>query len=130
MAAWTACVLLAVAVFAGATWQRYVSNGTLAQEIRRTVVIQLRQSLGREVQLGRVTGDLVHGVTLHDLRIAEHGGFPLGVAFSADEIRLSFNWQAILTFRPDFINLISRADLLRPRLVISRGADGTWNIED
>ncbi|HET8998471.1 MAG TPA: translocation/assembly module TamB domain-containing protein, partial [bacterium] len=47
-----------------------------------------------------------------------------------DEIRLSFNWQAILTFRPDFINLISRADLLRPRLVISRGADGTWNIED
>jgi translocation and assembly module TamB len=130
VAAWTACILLAAAVFAAGTWHRYVSSGTLAQEIRRTVIIQLHQSLGREVQLGSVSGDLVHGVTLHGLRIAERGGFALGVAFSADEIRLSFNWQAMLTFRPNVINLISRADLVRPRLVISRSADGVWNIED
>src|SRR5207245_620904 len=90
MAAWTALAVLAAAVFAAAVWHRYVSSGALAEEIRRNAASQLQQSLEREVRLGRVSGDLTHGITLHGLQIAERGGFAHGVAFAADEVRLSF----------------------------------------
>lgn len=122
--------LLAVGVFAAAVWHRYVASGTLAEDIRQAIVTQLQQGLGREVGLGGVGGDAVHGVTLHELRIAEQGGFVHGVAFSADEIRLSFDWRLGLTLHPDIVAMITRADLARPRLTLSRTADGIWNIDD
>lgn len=129
-AGWTAFAAVALLVFAAAAWQRYVASGTLANEVRRAIATELQQSLGREVVLFGVSGDAFHGVTLHGLRIAEQGGFGRGVAFSTDEIRLSFDWPSLLLLRTDVIGMITRADLVRPRVVISRSSTGIWNIDD
>lgn len=113
-----------------AFWHHYISSGALAEEIRRTVVTQLRDSLGRDVQLDRVRLDWPRGVTLDALRVAERGGFAHGTAFSADEVQLLFEWWRLVSIPPDIVGSLTQATLRRPHLVLTRDAAGTWSVSD
>jgi hypothetical protein len=126
---WVA-LALAVVLIAGALVSRYLVGGWFAEDIRGVVAHQLEASLGRPVSLSGVSGDVIHGVVLHNLRIAERGGFDRGVAFSAAEVRLTFNWARLLALHPDVGGGIARAELDAPRLVLSRDAAGRWSVAD
>ncbi|HYM90536.1 MAG TPA: DUF748 domain-containing protein, partial [bacterium] len=130
MAAWTAFAVLAITVFAGLLWHRYLSSGRFATDVHRVVVRQLEASLHREVTLGGVSGSLLSGVVLSDLRIAERGGFAHGVAFSSEEVRLSFDWRSLLAARPVAVGGIIQVDLRHPHLALSKSAEGAWNVHD
>jgi translocation and assembly module TamB len=128
LAVWTALALASAAVFGAVFWHRYAASGLLAGDVRLAVVRNLEAGLGRQASLGSVSGDLVGGITLRDLRIAEQGGFDRGVAASVEEIHLSFNWRSLFGFPPDIVGTVARAELVGPHLALSRSAAGTWNI--
>jgi len=126
----TALALAAALAVGAVLWHRYRASGLLASDLRRAVVRQLEASLGRPVSLGRISGDLVHSIVLRDLRIAERGGFDHGEAFSAAEVRLTFNWSRLFSTRLDVVGSIAKAELVRPHLVASRDATGRWSFGD
>jgi translocation and assembly module TamB len=117
-------------VLVAALWHHYISRGALAEEIRRTVVTQLQDSLGREVQLSSVRLDWPRGVTLSALRVAERGGFAHGTAFSVDEVRLLFEWWRLVSIPPDIVGSLTEATLRRPHLALTRDAAGAWSVSD
>jgi translocation and assembly module TamB len=107
-----------------------VQSGWLTDQVRRTIVGHLASSLGRPVALGAVSGDLLHGFDLHDLVIAERGGFRRGVAFSADRVHLTVDWAGLLRSPGAVMAHVTGIDLWGPRLVLARDASGRWNVED
>lgn len=94
------------------------------------MVLHLSQSLGRAVALGIVSGDLLRGIELHDLVVAEEGGFSRGVAFSADRVRLSFDLRNLALHPDAVVQSVTQADVTTARLVMDRDRSGRWNIAD
>ncbi len=113
-----------------AAWGAFVTSGWLAGEVRQGVVLHLSQSLGRAVALGTVSGDLLRGIELHDLVIAEEGGFSRGVAFSADRVRLSIDLRNLALHPRAIVQSITQADVTAARLVMERDRSGRWNLAD
>ncbi len=107
-----------------------VSSGWLAGSIRHAIVTGLAEGLGRRVALGGVGGDLLHGIDLRDLVIAERGGFSHGVGFSVDRIHLVVDLGELVFHPGDVQRSISRADLYNPHLALVRDGRGAWNLDD
>ncbi len=126
---WGAALAAAVLLVIGARGM-VVHNGWLAGMVRQAIVARLSEGLGRPVALGGIGGDLVHGIELRDLVIAERAGFSRGVVFSVDRIRFAFDLPQLLLHPWDVTQSIARADLYAPRLVVARDAKGAWNLED
>jgi len=123
-------VLTVTALIAAAAWGLVVSSGWLAGEVRRAVLSNLRAGLGRPVALGGVGGDLLHGIELRDLVIAERGGFSRGVVFSTDRVHLRFDLRE-LAFHPGAVlRSITQADLFGSHLAVVRDTAGVWNVAD
>ncbi|HEX4836493.1 MAG TPA: hypothetical protein VFW01_09170, partial [bacterium] len=108
----------------------FVQSGWLAGEVRQGIVLRFSQDLGRSVALGEVSGDLLRGIELRDLVIAEEGGFSRGVAFSADRVHLTVDLLGLVLHPRAVLESIVRADVTTARLVIERDASGRWNVED
>lgn len=117
-------------MIAAAAWGLFVSSGLLAGELREAIVSRLAEGTGRAVALGGVSGDLLHGIVLRDLVIAERGGFSRGITFSADRIRLRVNFARLVFHAGAPLESITRADLITPHLAVVRDAAGAWNLED
>ncbi len=125
-----AAVLVVVAVCAGAAWAGVVSSGWAAHSVRQEIVSRLSHSLGRAVALGGVGGNLLGGIDLRDLVIAERGGFSRGAAFSVDRVHLTMSLWDLVRHPRDVLASITRADLVTPYIEIIRDARGVWNLED
>jgi translocation and assembly module TamB len=125
-------VIVASALFlcTGAVWAGVLASGWAAQAARETIVTGLSRSLGRPVALGGVSGNLLNGIELRDLVIAERGGFSHGVAFSVDHIRLSISLWDLARRPQNILAAISRVDLTTPHIELSRDARGVWNVAD
>jgi len=108
----------------------FVQGGWLAGVVRQAIVSHLVEGLNRPVALGGVGGDLLHGIDLRDLVIAERGGFSRGVAFSADRIHLVFDLRQLFFHPTDILPSITSADLFTPHLAVVRDAAGLWNLRD
>lgn len=122
-----AAVLVAVGT---ASWTFLVSSGWLAGQIRQVLVARLEESLQRPVALGSVGGDLVRGIDLRDLVIADSGGFSHGVIFSADRIRVTLDLAALVRHPGDVVQTVAEVQVVNPRLTVSRSASGAWNLAD
>ncbi|HEV2440859.1 MAG TPA: translocation/assembly module TamB domain-containing protein [bacterium] len=125
-----AVVVALIVLCAGAVWAGTVSSGWMAHSIRRAIVSNLSRSFGRRVALGGVSGDLLHGIDLRDLVIAERGGFSRGEMFSVDRIHVTLSWWALVRHPRDVLAGISRVDLTTPHLELVRDARGAWNLAD
>ena len=125
-----AAVLGILLVLAAAGWAGAVSSGWLAHAIRQAVVSRLGHALGRSVALGRVGGNLVDGIELRDLVIAERGGFSHGAMFSVDRVHITVSLWDLVRHPHDVLASISRADLTTPHLVLVRDVRGNWNLQD
>ncbi|HKX19607.1 MAG TPA: translocation/assembly module TamB domain-containing protein [bacterium] len=125
-----AVICAAIVLVAAAGWAGAVASGWMAHVIRHAVVSRLGQALGRSVALGAVGGNLVDGIELRDLVIAEHGGFSHGAVFSVDRVHLTVSLWDLARHPQDVLASISRADLTTPHIVLVRDARGNWNLQD
>jgi len=105
-----------------------VSSGWLAGAVRQALVDRLEQSLGRPVAVGSVGGNPWYGFDLHDLVIAEPGGFSRGVVFSADRIHIVIDIASLALHPGNVTRSIVRVDLVTPRIAVARDASGAWNL--
>ena len=122
--------LAVLAVLAGVGWAGVVSSGWMAHAIRQAIVSRLGHSLGRAVALGGVGGNLVDGIELRDLVIAERGGFSRGAAFSVDRVHLTLSLWDLVRHPRDVLASVSRADLTTPHAELVRDTRGNWNLTD
>ncbi len=125
-----AAIFGVIVVLAAAGWAGAVSSGWIAHAIRQAVVSRLGHSLGRSVALGGVGGNLLDGIELRDLVIAERGGFSRGAAFSVDRVHITVSLWDLVRHPGDVLASISRADLTTPHVVLVRDTRGNWNLQD
>jgi len=105
-----------------------IRSGWIEGQIREAIVQHLSRSMGRPVALGRVDGDLRREIDLHDLVIAERGGWPNGILFSVDRVRLRIDLAFFLRHPSNVLGSIVQADLDGPRLSAGRDSRGRWTI--
>src|SRR5918999_215665 len=104
--------VVAALVLTGTDWGR--------ERVRRMIVSALEDKAHGRVHLGRVTGNLLKGITLHNFVITDSAGAP----FVAVE-RLSARYKILR-----FLNRRVELDdvlLVRPVIVLDKPPDGRWN---
>jgi translocation and assembly module TamB len=119
-----------VAVCLAAAAALVIRSGWIEGQIREAIVQHLTRSVGRPVAVGRVDGDLWHEIDLHDLVIAERGGWRNGILFSVDRVRLRIDLPFLLRHPDAPLASIVQADLDGPRLSVARDSGGTWNLKE
>ncbi|MFQ6097496.1 MAG: hypothetical protein ACE5O2_07170, partial [Armatimonadota bacterium] len=92
--------------------------------LQQVITIELARASGREVRCGAVEGDLLKGVVVRDVAIGDEGGLARGAVASADEVRIKYRLTALLRGEVSPLGSISRITVVRPNIIVTRGADG------
>ena len=100
------------------------------EQLRDAAAQELATYTRRQVQLGPVGGDLLTGVTLRDVALADGATFRSGTVFSADEVRIRFNLFAVLRGQTSAAASIRDVTLMRPCAKFVRFRDGRTNLDD
>lgn len=107
-------ILLILAVFAltGTDWGR--------ERVRRFAEARLNSVAHGRVRIGKLTGNLLVGMTVHDFSITDSTGAPFVAvqSFSGDYSVWSF-WRKHIW--------IQNAVIVRPLIVLDKPPDGQWN---
>ncbi|CAN5822520.1 hypothetical protein BH20GEM1_BH20GEM1_14480 [soil metagenome] len=111
-------VLLVGLVLAGVVVLTQTDYGR--ERVRRLTLSQLASSVNGVVEIGRISGNLLEGVTLTDLSIADTEGRPLLVA---DTVSVDYSLRSLVSKR---IHL-ARVRLVDPVIVLDRPPGGEWN---
>ena len=120
IAAWVAGLLVLLLVAAVAL-VFVVSNTDWGREqLRRRVVAALASTVHGRFQVGRISGNLLKGITLHDVAIADSAGHPFLRVDSAT------TRYGLRTFFSKKIEL-SDVTLWRPVVVLDRRQGEAWN---
>lgn len=90
------------------------------ERVRRFVVSTLQGQANGIVRIGKVTGNLLDGVTLHDVSITDSTGAPLIVA---EKITAHYRIGDLLKKRI----ALNDVELVRPLIMIDRQPGGQWN---
>lgn len=91
------------------------------ERVRRELVSQLqKEASGGRVRIGRITGNLRHGITVHDLAITDSAGAPF---LAADSLRARYRLMGLLRKRVHLDDVV----LTRPTIVLDRPPGGEWN---
>jgi translocation and assembly module TamB len=104
--------MIAVMAVTGTDWGR--------ERVRRYVQAQLQSRVVGEVRIGRITGNLLSGMTVRDIVIRDSAGKPF-VAVAA--IRGDYSLMELVRRRI----WIRNAVVVQPLIVLDRPPDGTWN---
>jgi len=104
--------IIAVLVLTGTDWGR--------ERVRRFAVNTLNGTMHGHVTIGRLSGNLLTGMTIHDLAITDSSGKP---------------FVAVESFKGDYSIMgllrkhiwIDDAVLVKPLIVLDRPPGGTWN---
>lgn len=92
------------------------------ERVRRIALSILRDRVNGQVQVGSVSGNLLRGVTLHDVVIADSSGAPF---LAAEEVHTGYGLRALLQQRI----VLEDIRVVRPVIVLNRPPDGDWNFE-
>jgi translocation and assembly module TamB len=119
-ARWVALLLLVV-VAAAVALVFVVSNTDWGREqLRRRVVAALANTVHGQFRVGRISGNLLKGITLHDVAIADSAGAPF-LAF--DSVSTRYGLRSFFSKRIE----LSDVTLWRPVVVLNRPPGGEWN---
>jgi hypothetical protein len=100
-----------------------LTNTDLGREqVRRRVVGMLQENSRGIIKVGRVTGNLLKGFTLHDVVITDSAGAPLA---DIDEVHARYQLRALTSKRVEFDDM----RLVRPIIVLDRKPGGIWNYD-
>ena len=113
----TLLVLVAVA----ATAVFVLSNTDWGRErVRRFALAQLQGRVHGQVAIGRISGNLLTGMTLHDIAIRDSTGAPF---LAAESLTASYTLRGFFSRRLWFDDV----KVVRPVVVLDRPPNGTWN---
>jgi len=97
-----------------------IETGWAKNRIRGLIVRQANEYLAATLDIEELSGSLLRGIQLHNVRLARDGK-PL---VTIDEIALSYSIRELL--QPGVV--IRRVRLTRPRIVAGKQADGRWDL--
>jgi autotransporter translocation and assembly factor TamB len=112
--------LAGVAVVGGMVWLRTQWGHEF---VRGQIESRLDAAVHGSVRLGGVEGDVLTGIVLHDLVIEAEDGVPLLVAETA---RARYSLRPFLDKRI----AVDEIRLIRPEILLVRGADERWNFQE
>ncbi|MDO8501531.1 MAG: translocation/assembly module TamB domain-containing protein [Gemmatimonadaceae bacterium] len=107
-------VILLIAIFALTNTDRG------REQIRKRALAMLENSSHGIIRIGRVTGNLLNGFTLHDLVITDSAGAPF---VTADEASARYTLRSLTSQRVEFDDV----KLVRAMIVLDRQPGGRWN---
>jgi autotransporter translocation and assembly factor TamB len=91
-----------------------------SSQLRSLIVSQANRYLTATLEIGHVSGSLLRGIRLDDIRLSRDGA-PI---VSIDSVQLSYSIRELI----EGGTTIRRLVLERPRIVAAREADGRWNL--
>jgi hypothetical protein len=124
------CVVVSLTVVATATFLAVSHSAWGRDKLRDVIAQQLANYTNRQVQMGRVEGDLLTGVTVHDLALSEGASLRNGAVATVDELQAHFNIVAVLQGRIATAASIRDVTLIRPRVKLQRYYNGRTNVDD
>lgn len=105
--------ITAVVVITNTDWGR--------ERVRRVLVSQLqKEATGGRVHIGRITGNLLQGMTVHDLVITDTAGAPF---VAVDSLRAGYAVRTLWRRQIDLDDVF----LYRPTVILDRQPEGEWN---
>jgi uncharacterized protein involved in outer membrane biogenesis len=96
------------------------------EKVRSMIVTEAAKRLGREVRLGEVSLDLVHGVAVKGLAVSERPDFKAGTFAEVRSFGVTVRWGALL--RGQVVANSVSADGLK--LSVVKRKDGLYNFSD
>src|SRR5437763_4485892 len=97
-----------------------LETGWAKNQIRRLIVRQANEYLTVTLEIGRLEGSLVRGIQLGDIRLSRDGRTLVAI----DDVSLSYSIRELVQYG----TVIKRIHLVRPRVTMSRTADGRWGL--
>jgi len=109
-------VLLIIGVYtlANTDWGR--------EQVRKRIVAMLQENSHGIIRIGKVTGNLLNGFTLHDLSITDSAGAPF---VKAEEGSARYTLRSLTSKRVEFDDV----RLVRAVIVLDRRPGGRWNYD-
>ena len=92
------------------------------EQVRKRVVATLQDNSHGIVKIGKVTGNLLNGFTLHDLIITDSAGAPF---VKAEQASARYTWRSLTSKRVEFDDV----RLVRAVIVLDRRPGGRWNYD-
>jgi len=90
---------------------------------------QLSQALGnREVRIGSISGGLVRGAVVHDLRIAEGKRLSQGALIRVRRVAVRYRLRDLLLGGKGAAAAVDRVDASGAQVTLTRDPQGKWNI--
>ena len=115
-------LVIAVLIIAGAGLLVFTRTDFGRERVRRMAVSTLQGQVDGIVRVGRVSGNLLDGITLHDVSITDSTGAPLIVAE-----RIAAKYR-VLDFASKRVALWD-VELVRPLIVLDRQPGQKWNYQ-
>ena len=113
-------LVVAVLIIAGAGLLVLTRTDFGRERVRRFVVSAVQGQANGIVRIGKITGNLITGVTLHDVSITDSTGAPLVVA---EQITAHYRIGDFL----DKKIALNDVELVRPLIMLDRQPGGQWN---
>jgi len=101
----------------------------LQERVRDVLAQQLATQSKRQVQIGRVSGNLLTGIRVENLAVADERGFQHGAVVAAQTTVIKYDLLAVLHGRLKAPASIKQIDLTRAYLLVNRNATGQLNLE-
>ena len=115
-------VLLGIAAIAGIVVVVLTSTDWGHERVRRFALAQLQSRLHGRVSIGRLSGNLLSGLTVHDLAISDSSGEPF---LAAQEVSARYALDALVGKKV----WLEDVRLVRPLIVLDRQPGAKWNYQ-
>ena len=100
----------------------------LRARVRDALAQELAQLSDRQVQIGEVSGNLLTGIRIDNLALADDRGFPDGVILAARQATVSYDLVAVLSGRAKAAASIKEIDLNQAYARVERSPTGEINL--
>lgn len=99
------------------------------RRLQELLARQLAQTVKREVYVGPVSGNVLRGLTIEGLAIAERQRLSDGAVLSAERLRLSYDLISVLRGHLAPAASVRTVELVRPRAHVVRERGGRFNLQ-
>lgn len=115
-------VLLGIVALAGIVVVILTSTQWGHERVRRIALSQLQNFVHGRVSMGKLSGNLLTGLTVHDLAITDSGGEPF---IAAQEVSARYALGPLIAKKI----WLQDVRLVRPLIVLDRPPGGAWNYQ-
>lgn len=121
-------LLVVLGILAGVGLYVALRPRWVRERVRDIVAQELANRTGREVQVGQIEGNLLTGIILNNLAIAERERLSDGVVLGAARVRIKYNLMAVLRGQVAAAASVEQVDLYQPYVKIIRDEVGEINL--